>query len=177
MWVESKAIAASEKARAKVEELQNPGQNTIALAEHQVDQAQASLDATLARLNLLKNPNPADLAAAETAVAVAEQTLALNQGPHIRQAIEASQSQVDQAQAQVNLVMQHYSQPDHTRRRFSQFEPIEESYPGRLRSGGGRGSRRGTGLGAKPRSPWPTNHRSRVGFVGNNAGRPTGSGG
>ncbi len=110
MWIESKEIAASARARAALEELQNPSQNNIALAKNEVDGAQASLDAALAKLNVLKDPNPADLAAAKASVAVAEQTLTLSQGAHIQQALEASQAQVDHAQSQVNLVKQQLAE-------------------------------------------------------------------
>ena len=101
MGLESEALVALEAARAKLKELQNPGKNATALAEYAVDEAQASLDSALADLNLSKNPNSAELAAAETEVAIDEQVLALNQNPHLQHTILVAEAEVDEAQAQV----------------------------------------------------------------------------
>ncbi len=106
MGLESEALVALEAARAKLKELQNPGKNATALAEYAVDEAQASLDSALADLNLSKNPNSAELAAAETEVAIDEQVLALNQNPHLQHTILVAEAEVDEAQAQVNLFKQ-----------------------------------------------------------------------
>ena len=101
LWNESEALEALETARAKLRELQNPSQDTIAQVQYEVDAAQASLDGALAQLNLLKTPRPAELAAAKAAVAVAEQTLALNEEAFARHDIEAAQAQVNQIEQQL----------------------------------------------------------------------------
>ena len=101
LWTESAALEALETARAKLGEVQNPSQDTIAQAHYEVDAAQASLDAALAQLNLSKAPRPAELAAAQTAVAVAEQTLALNEEAFAKHAIQAAQAQVNQIEQQL----------------------------------------------------------------------------
>ena len=110
MWVESEALAALEEARAKLDELQNPGESSIALAEYAVARDQASLDAALAELNSWKKPNSADLAAAQAEVAINEQILALTQNPHIQRKIEAAQAEVDEARARVNLFRQQLAE-------------------------------------------------------------------
>lgn len=110
MGLESEALVALEAARAKLKELQNPGKNATALAEYAVDEAQASLDSALADLNLSKNPNSAELAAAETEVAIDEQVLALNQNPHLQHTILVAEAEVDEAQAQVNLFKQQLAE-------------------------------------------------------------------
>lgn len=110
MWSESSAQAALDNTRVKLKELQNPSQNTVALAQSGIDSAQASLDSAVAKLKLLKNPNLSDVAAAEAATSVAEQALVITEEPYTRQDIEAAQAQVDQAQGQVNLVQQQLSE-------------------------------------------------------------------
>jgi RND family efflux transporter MFP subunit len=110
MALESEALVALEAAKAKLKGLQNPGKNTIALAEYAVDEAEALLDAALAELSLSKNPNSAKLAAAEAEVAIDEQVLALNQNPYLQQTILAAKAEVDEAQAEVNLFKQQLAE-------------------------------------------------------------------
>jgi membrane fusion protein (multidrug efflux system) len=100
-WTEVEALEALETAKAQLRELQNPSQDTIAQVRYEVDAAQASLDAAIARLDLLKTPRPAELAAAKTAVAVAEQTLALTEEAYVSHDIQAAQAQVNQIEAQL----------------------------------------------------------------------------
>ena len=101
LWTESGALEGLETARAKLRELQNPSQDTVVQMQYELDAAQALLDAALAQLNLLKTPRPAELAAAKTVVAVAEQTLALNGEAHARHDIQAAQAQVNQIEQQL----------------------------------------------------------------------------
>ena len=101
LWSESEALQALETARTKLRELQNPSRETVAQVQFEVDAAGASLDAALAQSNLLRNPRPAELAAAQTAVTVAEQTLALNEEAFTKHAIQAAQAQVSQIEQQL----------------------------------------------------------------------------
>jgi RND family efflux transporter MFP subunit len=81
----------------------------VALARHHVNAAQASLDAAIAELDLLKNPTLADLAAARAEVTEAEQARSLTQNDHVGHDIAAAQTIVYQAQAEVDLVNQQLS--------------------------------------------------------------------
>ena len=95
------AQAALDAAKADLEELKNSSQDTVARAQYEVDAAQAGLDAALAQSNRMKSPKPAELAAAKTAVAVAEQTLALNKKSYTKHDIEAAQARVNQIEQQL----------------------------------------------------------------------------
>jgi RND family efflux transporter MFP subunit len=106
LWVEAEAQAGLEASRTRLDQLTKPSPHTIALARQEVEAAQAELDTAVARLNLIKNPNRADLSTAETRVVVAEQTLALYHTPFTQYDIEAAQADVDEAQAEVELVKQ-----------------------------------------------------------------------
>jgi RND family efflux transporter MFP subunit len=106
LWVEAEAQAALDASRTRLDQLTESDPHTIALAHQEVEAAQAELDAALARLNLIKNPNQADLSTAETKVFVAEQTLALYHTPLSQHEIEAARSDVDEAQAEVEQVKQ-----------------------------------------------------------------------
>ena len=106
IWVDVEAQVALEAARTELDQLIKPDPHTIALARQEVEAAQAELYGTIAKLNLIKNPNRADLSNAETKVVVAEQTLALKQTPFTQHDIEAAQADVDEAQAEVKGVQQ-----------------------------------------------------------------------
>lgn len=84
LWAESAAQAALEDAQAKLNELENPTQDSIRLALNRVDVAQASLDAATAELNLLTNPPAADLADAKSELAAALQALIHAQDEHVQ---------------------------------------------------------------------------------------------
>lgn len=89
------------KAQAGLTELQTPSRDAVALGQHEADAAQALLDAAQARLSLLKTPRPAESAAANMAVAVAEQSLNLDQEPYVQYGIQAAQAKVEQIEAQL----------------------------------------------------------------------------
>ena len=106
IWVEVEAQAALKASRTRLDQLTEPDTHTIALARQEVEAAQAELDGAVAELNLIKDPNRADLSTAETKVAVAEQNLVRYRKPFTQHDIEAAQADVDEAQAEVKRVQQ-----------------------------------------------------------------------
>ena len=102
----AKAQAALDAARATRTERLDPSQTAAVLAQYDVDAAQASFDTALANLDLLTDPQPADLAAAEAAAASAQQTLAMSNSGF---QVDTAEVAVDEAQAQVDLIRQQLS--------------------------------------------------------------------
>ena len=74
------------------------------MAKQGVDAAQAKADTAEAKWTLLKQPNSEDLASARAEIAKAEETLALTNLLDAGHDIESAQAQVDEAQAEVELV-------------------------------------------------------------------------
>jgi multidrug efflux pump subunit AcrA (membrane-fusion protein) len=110
IWAEAAAQADLNNAKAQLAELQEPRADTVALAQAEVDSAQAALESAAVKLDLWKNPSPASAVASVGVVAVAEQTPAMSLDPQIQHDIEAAQAQADQAEAQVNLVNQQLAE-------------------------------------------------------------------
>jgi RND family efflux transporter MFP subunit len=130
MWAESSAQAALDSAKAKLLELQNLPQNTLALKQHIVTIGQASLDSAKAKLKELQQPNQNAIAlarynveAAQSSVdaAVAKVKLLKNPNPAdvaaaraavtaAEQEVISNQALVEQAKAQANLVKQQLAE-------------------------------------------------------------------
>ncbi|MFQ6029824.1 MAG: efflux RND transporter periplasmic adaptor subunit [Dehalococcoidia bacterium] len=106
MWAETAAVRKLEVARAELGELQRPDESAVALAQYRVDAVQATLEGAKAKLDLLRNPTLAQLAAARTQVAEAERAVALSDHSYVALEIEAARSLVEQAEAKVSLVEQ-----------------------------------------------------------------------
>jgi RND family efflux transporter MFP subunit len=130
MWAESAARATLDNARAKLRELQNPNQNTIALEQYNISEAQASLDSARAKLKELHSPSQNTIALeqynvneaqASLSTAVARLNSLKNPEPAAvaaaraavtaaEQEVSSNQALVDQAHAQVNLVKQQLAE-------------------------------------------------------------------
>lgn len=130
MWAELSAQAALDSTKAKLGELQNPSQNSAALARYNVGSAQASSDSARAKLRELQNPGQDAIALAQYNVSAAQASLNAaiaklnslkNPDPAAvtaaraavtaaEQEVISNQALVDQAQAQGNLVNQQLAE-------------------------------------------------------------------
>lgn len=107
------AKAQWELAKIALRQLQNPTAATIAAAEATVENARASYSAAQAKWEQIKdNPMDSSLAAAQAAVAAAEQTLVLTKAPFTNQEIASQQALIDQADQQLSLVANKYTRAD-----------------------------------------------------------------